>query len=121
MVILARGLGLLHLITNLLHFYDAAGNNLVLVVGADDRENEWIGEGRLGRLRDCELFDAHIGFKALAEHYATSKSPLARGLKVINTEKATVSMRWVSRYMSAMSEALLIIALENESMRKVVF
>lgn len=31
--------------TNLLHFYDAAGNNLVLVVGADDRENEWIGEG----------------------------------------------------------------------------
>lgn len=51
MVILARGLGLLHLITNLLHFYDAAGNNLVLVVGADDRENEWIGEGRLGQLK----------------------------------------------------------------------
>lgn len=74
LVILARGLGLLHLITNLLHFYDAAGNNLVLVVGADERENEWIGE-------------------ALAEHYATSKSPLARGLKVINTEKATVPMR----------------------------
>lgn len=45
LVILARGLGLLHLITNLLHFYDAAGNNLVLVVGADERENEWIGEG----------------------------------------------------------------------------
>ncbi|CAG7966513.1 unnamed protein product [Penicillium nalgiovense] len=78
LVILARGLGLLHLISNLLHFYDAAGNNLVLVVGADERENEWIGE-------------------ALAEHYATSKSPLARGLKVINTEKATVPLRWVSR------------------------
>lgn len=46
---LARGLGLLHLITNLLHFYDAAGNNLVLVVGADERENEWIGEGALVR------------------------------------------------------------------------
>lgn len=45
LVILARGLGLLRLVTNLLHFYDAAGNNLVLVVGADDRENEWIGEG----------------------------------------------------------------------------
>lgn len=44
-MVLARGLGLLHLITNLLHFYDAAGNNLVLVVGADERENEWIGEG----------------------------------------------------------------------------
>ncbi|RAL11024.1 ssDNA endodeoxyribonuclease RAD1 [Aspergillus homomorphus CBS 101889] len=74
LVILARGLGLLRLVTNLLHFYDAAGNNLVLVVGADDRENEWIGE-------------------ALAEHYAISKTPLARGLKVINTDRATVSMR----------------------------
>lgn len=47
LIILARGLGLLRLVTNLLHFYDAAGNNLVLVVGADDRENEWIGEGML--------------------------------------------------------------------------
>ncbi|KAL4805846.1 hypothetical protein BDV18DRAFT_160713 [Aspergillus unguis] len=74
LVILARGLGLLRLITNLLHFYDAAGNNLVLLVGADDRENEWIGE-------------------ALAEHYAVSKTPLARGLKVINTDRATVPMR----------------------------
>jgi hypothetical protein len=45
LVILARGLGLLRLVTNLLHSYDAAGNNLVLVVGADERENEWIGEG----------------------------------------------------------------------------
>ncbi|KAF3491413.1 DNA repair protein rad16 [Arthroderma uncinatum] len=43
-------------------------------VGATDRENEWIGE-------------------ALAEHYAVSKSPLARGLKVINTDRATVPMR----------------------------
>ncbi|OJK02062.1 hypothetical protein ASPACDRAFT_1897255 [Aspergillus aculeatus ATCC 16872] len=74
LVVLARGLGLLRLVTNLLHFYDAAGNNLVLVVGADDRENEWIGE-------------------ALAEHYAISKTPLARGLKVINTDRATVSLR----------------------------
>jgi DNA excision repair protein ERCC-4 len=42
---------MLHLITNLLHFYDAAGNNLVLVVGADERENEWIGEGKWIRSR----------------------------------------------------------------------
>ncbi|KAH8695030.1 putative DNA repair protein RAD1 [Talaromyces proteolyticus] len=74
LVILARGLGLLRLVTNLLHTYDAAGNNLVLIVGADDRENEWIGE-------------------ALAEHYAISKSPLARGLKVINTDRASVPIR----------------------------
>ncbi|KAJ5924193.1 DNA repair protein [Penicillium verhagenii] len=74
LVILARGLGLLQLITNFLHFHDVAGNNLVLVVGADDRENEWIGE-------------------ALSEHNDRSKSPMARGLKAINTDKASVSMR----------------------------
>ncbi|KAJ5266576.1 DNA repair protein [Penicillium angulare] len=74
LVVLARGLGLLQLITNFLHFHDAAGNNLVLVVGADDRENEWIGE-------------------ALSEHNDRTKSPLARGLRVINTEKATVPVR----------------------------
>ena len=45
LVILARGLGLLRVVTNLLHAFDAAGNNLIIVVGADDRENEWIGEG----------------------------------------------------------------------------
>lgn len=34
--------------------------------------------------------------EALAEHYAISKTPLARGLKVINTERATVPMRYVT-------------------------
>ena len=43
-------------------------------MGAEDRENEWIGE-------------------ALAEHYAISRTPLARGLRVINTDKATVATR----------------------------
>ena len=74
LVILARGLGLLRIVTNLLHSYDAAGNSLVVVVGAEERENDWIGE-------------------ALAEHYAVSRSPLARGLKIITTDKATVPMR----------------------------
>ena len=74
LVILARGLGLLRVVTNLLHSYDATGNSLVIVVGAEDRENDWVGE-------------------ALAEHYAISRSPLARGLRVINTEKASVPMR----------------------------
>ena len=60
--------------TNLLHSYDAAGNSLVIIVGAEDRENEWIGE-------------------ALAEHHAISRSPMARGLKVINTDKASVMTR----------------------------
>ncbi|KAK6607488.1 DNA excision repair protein ercc-4 [Botrytis cinerea] len=56
LVVLARGLGLLRLVTNLLHSYDAAGNNLIILVGADDRENGWIGE-------------------ALAEHAAISMAP----------------------------------------------
>lgn len=74
LVILARGLGLLHIVSNLLHSYDAAGNSLVIVVGAEERENDWIGE-------------------ALAEHYIISRTPMARGLKVITTDKATVPMR----------------------------
>lgn len=58
----------------MLHSYDAAGNSLVVVVGAEDRENDWIGE-------------------ALAEHYVISRSPLAKGLRIINTDKATVAAR----------------------------
>lgn len=62
LVILARGLGLLRIVTNLLHAFDAAGNNLIIVVGADDRENEWIGEGtalihRRLKLTNTYLFD----------------------------------------------------------------
>ncbi|CZT12013.1 probable MUS-38 protein, involved in nucleotide excision repair [Rhynchosporium agropyri] len=74
LVIIARGLGLLRLITNLLHSYDAAGNNLILLVGADERENGWIGE-------------------ALAEHAAISMSPKARGLSVVNTDVMSVGTR----------------------------
>ena len=60
--------------TNLLHSYDAAGNNLILLVGADERENGWIGE-------------------ALAEHAAISMSPKARGLNVVNTDAMSVGTR----------------------------
>ncbi|TVY60765.1 DNA repair protein rad16 [Lachnellula suecica] len=74
LVIIARGLGLLRLVTNLLHSYDAAGNNLILLVGADDRENGWIGE-------------------ALAEHAAISMAPRARGLNVVNTDLMSVGTR----------------------------
>lgn len=74
LVILARGLGLIRLITNLLHSYDAAGNNLIVIVSAEDRENAWIGE-------------------ALAEHAAISMSSRARGLTVVNTDFASVASR----------------------------
>ncbi|PSS22076.1 hypothetical protein M430DRAFT_65299 [Amorphotheca resinae ATCC 22711] len=74
LVILARGLGLLRLVTNLLHSYDAAGNHLILVIGAEERENGWIGE-------------------SLAEHAAISMSPKARGLNVVNTDVMSVGTR----------------------------
>ncbi|KAF2712722.1 DNA repair protein [Pleomassaria siparia CBS 279.74] len=74
LVLIARGLGLLRIVTNLLHSYDAAGNNLILLVGADDRENVWIGE-------------------ALAEHAAISQAPKARGLTLVNTDLTSVGAR----------------------------
>ncbi|KAI9855964.1 MAG: hypothetical protein M1824_005769 [Vezdaea acicularis] len=74
LVLLARGLGLLRIVTNLLHSYDAAGNNLIVVVGADERENGWIGE-------------------ALAEHAAVSMASNARGLSVVNTDMMSVGTR----------------------------
>ncbi|KAF2745819.1 DNA repair protein-like protein RAD1 [Sporormia fimetaria CBS 119925] len=74
LVIIARGLGLLRIVTNLLHSYDAAGNNLVLLVGANERENVWIGE-------------------ALAEQAAVTMSPNCRGLSVVNTDLMSVPMR----------------------------
>ncbi|KAI9771558.1 MAG: hypothetical protein M1835_006422, partial [Candelina submexicana] len=74
LVILARGLGLLRIVTNLLHSYDAAGNNLIVVVGAEERENGWIGE-------------------ALAEQAVISMSPKARGLSVVNTDMMNVGTR----------------------------
>ncbi|KAF1963186.1 DNA repair endonuclease XPF [Byssothecium circinans] len=74
LVILARGLGLVRIVTNLLHSYDAAGNNLILLVGADERENVWIGE-------------------ALAEHAAVSMASKARGLSLVNTDLMSVGTR----------------------------
>ena len=74
LVILARGLGLLRIVTNLLHSYDAAGNSLILLVGASDTENTWIGE-------------------AMAEHVAMSMSPKAKGLRVVNTDNLSVPAR----------------------------
>ncbi|KAL7621303.1 DNA repair protein RAD16 [Parahypoxylon ruwenzoriense] len=74
LVIIARGLGLIRLVTNLLHSYDAAGNNLIIVVGAEERENAWIGE-------------------ALAEQAAISAAPKARGLTVVNTDFTSVAAR----------------------------
>jgi DNA excision repair protein ERCC-4 len=64
----------LRIVTNLLHSYDAAGNNLILLVGADDRENVWIGE-------------------ALAEHAAVSNAPKCRGLSLVNTDLMSVGTR----------------------------
>ena len=74
LLVVARGLGLLRLVANLLHSYDAAGNNLILIVGADDRENTWLGE-------------------ALAEQASVSGSPKCRGLQLVNTDMMSVGAR----------------------------
>ncbi|KAI1504886.1 DNA repair protein [Biscogniauxia marginata] len=74
LVVIAKGLGLMRLVSNLLHSYDAAGNNLLIIIGAEERENAWIGE-------------------ALAEHAAISGAPKARGLTVVNTDFTTVAAR----------------------------
>lgn len=64
----------MRLVNNLLHSYDAAGNNLIIIVGAEERENAWIAE-------------------ALAEHAAISNTPKARGLTVVNTDFTSVGAR----------------------------
>lgn len=74
LLILARGLGLLRLVTNLLHSYDASGHNLVVLVGAEDRENDWVGE-------------------SLAEHAAVSGSAKCRGMQLVNTDMTNVTQR----------------------------
>ncbi|KAK9493170.1 hypothetical protein V1508DRAFT_110892 [Lipomyces doorenjongii] len=75
LVIIARGLGLPRIVTNLIHAYDVAGGNLVLIVGADDREIEWIGEG-------------------LAELGTLNKESMNRtGLTVVNTEMMSLERR----------------------------
>ncbi|KAK9475027.1 uncharacterized protein V1510DRAFT_359391 [Dipodascopsis tothii] len=75
LVILARGLGLPRIIANLLYAFDAAGNNLIVVVGATERDNEWIGEG-------------------LAELDALNpQNRLQGGLTVVNTDMMTVDRR----------------------------
>ncbi|KAJ6260845.1 DNA repair protein rad16 [Drechslerella dactyloides] len=68
LVVLARGLGLQQIVANLLHSYDAAGRNLVVLVGAGDSDNSQLGE----------------------EKAAISKAPYARGLIVINTDVTNV-------------------------------
>ncbi len=67
----------MRIVANLLHSYDAAGNNLILVVGATGRENGWIGE-------------------FLAEHAALASadgSSKCQGLTLINTHMASVPER----------------------------
>ncbi|KAJ8098375.1 hypothetical protein POJ06DRAFT_150391 [Lipomyces tetrasporus] len=75
LLIIARGLGLPRIVTNLIHAYDVAGGNLVLIIGADDREIEWIGEG-------------------LAELGTLNKGTMNRtGLTVVNTEMMSLERR----------------------------
>lgn len=64
----------MRIVTNLLHSYDAAGSNLIILVGADEREQKWIGE-------------------ALAEHAELSAAFKCKGLAQINTDLTSVPQR----------------------------
>ncbi|KAK9478836.1 hypothetical protein V1514DRAFT_319650 [Lipomyces japonicus] len=75
LVILARGLGLPRIVTNLVHAYDVSGPNLVLIIGADERDIQWLGEGL------SEL--AHLN----------PQSQTRTGLTVVNTELMTIERR----------------------------
>jgi DNA excision repair protein ERCC-4 len=62
-------------VTNLLHSYDAAGNNLIFIIGADDRENTWMGE-------------------ALAEKAEVSRmTGKCRGLTKVDSDNVTAMAR----------------------------
>ena len=74
LVIMAHGLGLLPIVSGFLHSYDACGNNFIILVGADERENELISE-------------------ALLERQRVSKSSKCRGLTPVNTELTNVGAR----------------------------
>jgi len=47
LVVLGPGLGLLQIVSNLLHVYDATGDSFVIVLGASERESRWISDGTL--------------------------------------------------------------------------
>lgn len=74
---LARGLGLIRVVTNLLHSFDAAGNNLIIVVGADERENGWIGEGETRAIMayQMELTCDSIGRTCCYQQIAEGSGP----------------------------------------------
>ncbi|EPS36933.1 hypothetical protein H072_9480 [Dactylellina haptotyla CBS 200.50] len=72
--IIASGLGSHQIVANLLHSYDAAGKNFVILVGATESDNTRFGE-------------------ELAEKAAISRSPNARGLVVVNTDVTNVGSR----------------------------
>jgi DNA excision repair protein ERCC-4 len=74
LVVLAHGLGLLRIITNVLHSHDVAGNNLIVLVGADERDNELISE-------------------ALVEQCKITRSPKSRGVTSVRTDVANVGAR----------------------------
>jgi DNA excision repair protein ERCC-4 len=74
LVVLGPGLGLLNIVCNLLHAYSTGGDKIILLIGAEKRENEWIGQ-------------------SLAEHAAINQSVDSKGLTEINTDVASTEAR----------------------------
>ena len=93
---MARGLGVPRIITNLLHVYDAAGDNLVLIIGVDERENKWIGDSMFGN-KLTRFIGLILSMElGLVEQAVISEGTKARGLSIVNTDAMTVGTRYMT-------------------------
>ena len=87
LLILAQGLSMPRIVTNLLQSYDQAGN-LVILIGADSQQEAWLGEGMAELVsRDQTSRQVQGGLLPMA----TARRP--RGLRIINTDKMGVVQR----------------------------
>ncbi|KAI9891909.1 MAG: hypothetical protein M1814_002294 [Vezdaea aestivalis] len=73
-VVLAKGLGLLRIVANLLYSFRTAGQCLILIIGADDPERYWLSE-------------------ELIELSAINRSPVITGLNAVTAESMTLQAR----------------------------
>lgn len=93
LVIMARGLGVPHIVTSLLHIYNVAGGNFVVIIGADERENQWIGE-RTDPLIPLVTSPSADILSGLAEQAAISGDTKARPLREVKTDAMSIGTRF---------------------------
>lgn len=90
---MARGLGVPRIVTSLLHIYNVAGGNIVVLIGADERENQWIGE-RMHLINPLATSSDSDISSDLAEQAAISGDTKARPLREVKTDAMSISTRF---------------------------